>query len=541
MASPFFAALLQQQARGGAAPGSSSPLPAGCGGCGGGSASASAAGQAGFHQLVLERARAAANAAAASAAEASAVSAAMSTAAAPESAVCLPCSDSATDAAAAMTTDTSPAMAARLIGTGATATNSSSSSPFGSSVVSGGGGGDAPGGGGVPHEWSERLTKGDGLLEGTPPVLKELKEETGSDVAMLGDGDGSDGASIASEVELPQKYIVCTTDGERQAHSTLLSRLRADVSSSCALAISEKSGGVSPMWRLLLVFRNRVGSLAKVTAVLGKMDLGVLEAQTFRTADGFAMCVFTLPRAESHQHGKLTAALQSALGEALSTEREEVQRLTAMLPPLYAISTTSTDRHIHARLLREMQTQRLPFALSVAADFSAAASEAEAESLRVYLVFKDRPGSLGAISLAFAHLDINILEASVFCTADGERPNPALTPPRPHPEPEPAIASHPRLPLRPSQASRSTRSRSRCARTRTASPRSPTRSRPPSARTRRASPPSPASTPQSPRARAATAPPPAPAPPTAARAPRGRRRRRRRGFRSPRPTGPSSR
>ena len=355
------------------------------------------------------------------------MSAAMSTAAAPESAVCLPCSDSATDAAAAMTTDTSPAMAARLIGTGATATNSSSSSPFGSSVVSGGGGGDAPGGGGVAHEWSERLAKAEGLLEGTPPVLKE---ETGSDVAMLGGGDGSDGASIASEVELPQKYIVCTTDGERQAHSTLLSRLRADVSSSCALAISEKSGGVSPMWRLLLVFRNRVGSLAKVTAVLGKMDLGVLEAQTFRTADGFAMCVFTLPRAESHQHGKLTAALQSALGEALSTEREEVQRLTAMLPPLYAISTTSTDRHIHARLLREMQTQRLPFALSVAADFSAAASEAEAESLRVYLVFKDRPGSLGAISLAFAHLDINILEASVFCTADGERPDPALTTPR---------------------------------------------------------------------------------------------------------------
>ena len=63
-------------------------------------------------------------------------------------------------------------------------------------------------------------------------------------------------------------------------------------------------------------------------------------------------------------------------------------------------------------------------------DLSDTASEAEAESLRVYLVFKDRPGSLGAISLAFAHLDINILEASVFCTADGERPSPALTTPR---------------------------------------------------------------------------------------------------------------
>ena len=88
------------------------------------------------------------------------------------------------------------------------------------------------------------------------------------------------------------------------------------------------------------------------------------------------MCVFTLPRAEGGA-GKLTAALQSALGEAFGlTARRPSSAADGDAPsPLYARSRGPSD-HIHARLLREMQTAS-PRSSRPLADFSAATSEAE--------------------------------------------------------------------------------------------------------------------------------------------------------------------
>ena len=41
------------------------------------------------------------------------------------------------------------------------------------------------------------------------------------------------------------------------------------------------------------------------------------------------------------------------------------------------------------------------------------------EGLRQHLIFRDRPGSLGAVTGVLCKVGVNILEAAVFCTADG--------------------------------------------------------------------------------------------------------------------------
>ena len=41
------------------------------------------------------------------------------------------------------------------------------------------------------------------------------------------------------------------------------------------------------------------------------------------------------------------------------------------------------------------------------------------EGLRQHLIFRDRPGSLGAVTGVLSKVGVNILEAAVFCTADG--------------------------------------------------------------------------------------------------------------------------
>ena len=154
-----------------------------------------------------------------------------------------------------------------------------------------------------------------------------------------------------------------------------------------------------------------------------------------------------------------------------------MEELVALLPAQYVMSTTLHDRLVHLQLLKRLRAQP---ELQVLSTWTQYTDRVGTEGLRQHLIFRDRPGSLGAVTgvlskvgdpyrvtltltltliltltltltLVLSKVGVNILEAAVFCTADGyaldifslSTPNPSLaalcdeaTSPEPEPEPE---------------------------------------------------------------------------------------------------------
>ena len=110
---------------------------------------------------------------------------------------------------------------------------------------------------------------------------------------------------------------------------------------------------------------------------------------------------------------------------------QEMEELVALLPAQYVMSTTLHDRLVHLQLLKRLRAQP---ELQVLSTWTQYTDRIGTEGLRQHLIFRDRPGSLGAVTGVLSKVGVNILEAAVFCTADGyaldifslSTPNPSL-------------------------------------------------------------------------------------------------------------------
>lgn len=86
----------------------------------------------------------------------------------------------------------------------------------------------------------------------------------------------------------------------------------------------------------------------------------------------------------------------------------------ASLPLKYRACTSQRDRLVHMELLKRLRESEAPDEIVTKWRRSS-----NGTTMRLYLVFRDRLGSLSAICTLLNEVNINILEAAVFCTMDG--------------------------------------------------------------------------------------------------------------------------
>ena len=72
-----------------------------------------------------------------------------------------------------------------------------------------------------------------------------------------------------------------------------------------------------------------------------------------------------------------------------------MEKLVALLPAQYVMSTTLHDRLVHLQLLKRLRAQP---ELQVLSTWTQYTDRIGTEGLRQHLIFRDRPGSLGAVT-----------------------------------------------------------------------------------------------------------------------------------------------
>jgi len=94
-------------------------------------------------------------------------------------------------------------------------------------------------------------------------------------------------------------------------------------------------------------------------------------------------------------------------------------QLADSLPPHYREQTSEEERLMHARMLRTLRQQPSRYSVSMWKDQGAWDHSGQGRTVRLHVVFPDRPGSIGVILSALGKLGLCFRDAAVFVTADG--------------------------------------------------------------------------------------------------------------------------
>ena len=139
-------------------------------------------------------------------------------------------------------------------------------------------------------------------------VVGSLKMRLSNEIAQQRDPGDTDAATLISE--LPDYYILATTQRERLAHRSLYVQLR---SSGKRVAITWVKAEKSTNFHVYMVFTDVVGSLSAITAAFAECGVNVVRVAAFATKSSMAVDSFELDKFDEQVATLLQARLEELI------------------------------------------------------------------------------------------------------------------------------------------------------------------------------------------------------------------------------------